>query len=83
VSKYNRCLLGFRDGLVWFGLVWFGLVWFGLVWFGLVWLFETGFLCVAMAVLKFSYRPGWPRTQRSACLSLPSAGFKDVHWHTR
>jgi hypothetical protein len=39
-------------GLVWFGLVWFGLVWFGLVWFGLVWFFETGFLCVALTVLK-------------------------------
>jgi hypothetical protein len=40
--------------LVWFGLVWFGLVWFGLVWFGLVWFFETGFLCVALAVLELT-----------------------------
>jgi hypothetical protein len=39
-------------GLVWFGLVWFGLVWFGLVWFGLV--FETGFLCIALAVLELT-----------------------------
>jgi hypothetical protein len=31
-----------------FGLV---LVWFGLVWF---WFFETGFLCVALAVLELS-----------------------------
>jgi hypothetical protein len=38
----------------WFGLVWFGLVWFGLVWFGLVWFFETGFLCVALAVLELT-----------------------------
>jgi hypothetical protein len=33
---------------------WFGLVWFGLVWFGLVWFFETGFLCIALAVLAHS-----------------------------
>jgi hypothetical protein len=51
---------------VWFGLFGlFGLVWFGLVWFGLVWfvcfvlfvLFcfsETGFLCVALAVLELT-----------------------------
>jgi hypothetical protein len=31
---------------------------------------KTGFLCVALAVLC---RPGWPRTQKSACLCLPSA----------
>jgi hypothetical protein len=37
-----------------FGLVWFGLVWFGLVWFGLVWFFETGFLCIALAVLELT-----------------------------
>jgi hypothetical protein len=24
-------------------------------------------------------RPGWPRTQKSACLCLPSAGIKGVH----
>ena len=47
------CLVGLV-GLVWFGLVWFGLVWFGLVWFGLVWFFETGYLCVALAVLELT-----------------------------
>jgi hypothetical protein len=26
-------------------------------------------------------RPGWPRTQRSACLCLPSAGIKGVRHH--
>jgi hypothetical protein len=31
-----------------------GLVWFGLVWFSLVWFFETGFLCVALAVLELT-----------------------------
>ena len=50
------------------------------IWFGLV--LETGFLCVALAVLEF-YGPGWPRTQRSTCLCLLSAGIKDVHHHAR
>jgi hypothetical protein len=49
----------FWFGLVWFGLVWFGLVWFGLVWFGLAWFwvfwfFETGFHCIALAVLELT-----------------------------
>jgi hypothetical protein len=35
-------------------LVWFGLVWFGLIWFGLVWFFDTGFLCIALAVLELT-----------------------------
>jgi hypothetical protein len=26
-------------------------------------------------------RPGWPQTQKSACLCLPSAGNKGVHHH--
>jgi hypothetical protein len=26
-------------------------------------------------------RPGWPWTQKSACLCLPSAGIKGVHHH--
>ena len=26
-------------------------------------------------------RPGWPRTQKSVCLCLPSAGIKGVHHH--
>ena len=28
-------------------------------------------------------RPGWPRTQKSACLCLLSAGIKGVRHHTR
>jgi hypothetical protein len=28
-------------------------------------------------------RPGWPRTQRSACLCLPSAGIKGMCHHDR
>jgi hypothetical protein len=50
------------------------------------WFFETGFLCVALAVLESwnsLCRPGWPRTQKSACLCLPSAGVKGVRHHAR
>jgi hypothetical protein len=28
-------------------------------------------------------RPGWPRTQKSSCLCLPSAGIKGVRHHAR
>jgi hypothetical protein len=46
--------------------------------------FETGFLCVALAVLQLTlYRPGWLRTQKFTCLCLPSAGIKGVRRHTR
>jgi hypothetical protein len=47
--------------------------------------FETGFLCVALAVLELSSlcRPGWPRTQKFACLCLPSAGIKGMRHHAR
>jgi hypothetical protein len=43
--------------------------------------FETGFLCVALAVLDLLCRPGWPQTQKSACLCLPSAGIKGLCHH--
>ena len=40
-------------------------------------LFERGFLCIVLAVLELNLcRPGWPRTQKSACLCLPSAEIK-------
>ena len=42
--------------------------------------FETGFLCVALAVLALC-RPGWPRTQKSTCLCIPSAGIRGVCHH--
>ena len=46
------------------------------------WFFETGFLCVALALSWNSLcRPGWPRTQKSSCLCLPSAGIKGVCHH--
>jgi hypothetical protein len=45
--------------------------------------FEAGFLCVALAVLNSLCRPGWPRTQKSACLCLPSAGIKGVGHHAQ
>jgi hypothetical protein len=37
---------------------------------------ETGFLCVALAVLELT-----PWTQKSACLCFPSAGIKGVCHH--
>jgi hypothetical protein len=43
--------------------------------------FETGFLCVALAVLELTLLPGWPRTQKSACLCLLSAGIKSMRHH--
>jgi hypothetical protein len=44
--------------------------------------FETGFLCVYSWLSWNSLcRPGWPRTQKSACLCLPSAGIKSVCHH--
>lgn len=46
----------------------------GLVWlwgiFCFVLFFETRFLCVTLPYWILLYRPGWPRTQRSACLCL-------------
>jgi hypothetical protein len=45
--------------------------------------FETGFLCVALAVLDSLCRPGWPRTQRSTWLYLLSAGVKGVQCTTQ
>jgi hypothetical protein len=41
--------------------------------------FEIGFLCIALTVLKLAHRPGWLQTQRSACLYLLSVGIKGVH----
>jgi hypothetical protein len=40
--------------------------------------FETGFLWVALLSWNSLCRPGWPRTQKSACLHLPSAEIKGV-----
>jgi hypothetical protein len=37
--------------------------------------FETGFLCIALAVLELC------RTQKSACLCLPSAEIKGMRNH--
>jgi hypothetical protein len=48
-----------------------------------VWFFETGFLCIALALWDSLCRPGWPRTQKSACLCLPSAGIKGVRHHAQ
>ena len=53
------------------------------VWFALV--YETGFLCTALAVLEVTL---WTRLasielRDLACLCLPGAGFKDVCHHTQ
>jgi hypothetical protein len=37
-----------------FGVVLALVFWFGLVWFVCLFLFETGFLCVALAVLELT-----------------------------
>jgi hypothetical protein len=42
--------------------------------------FDTGFLCSWLSWNSLC-RPGWPRTQKSACLCLPSAGIKGVRHH--
>ena len=44
---------------------------------------QTGFLCVALAVLELTCSPGWPGTQKSACLCLLRAGTKGVHHHAQ
>jgi hypothetical protein len=50
--------------------------------FFLFWFFEAGFLCVALSC-NLLYRPGWPRTQKSTCLCLPSAGIKGTCHHAQ
>jgi hypothetical protein len=44
---------------------------------------RQGFSVYPWLPLNSLCRPGWPRTQKSACLCLPSAGIKGVHHHTR
>jgi hypothetical protein len=51
--------------------------------FVFVFVFETGFLCIALAVWNSLCRPGWPLTQKSACLCLLSAGIKGVRHYCR
>jgi hypothetical protein len=48
--------------------------------FDLILIVQTGFLCVALLFWNSLCRPGWPGTQRSACLCLPSAGTKGVQY---
>jgi hypothetical protein len=47
----------------------------------------SGTLVLGVFFFFFSWnsfcRPGWPRTQKSACLCLPSAGIKGMCHHTR
>jgi hypothetical protein len=53
----------------------------GEFWVFFFWFFKTGFLYVALAVLELTLLSGWPRTQKSACPCLPSAGVKGMHHH--
>jgi hypothetical protein len=43
--------------------------------------FETEFLCVALADINWLCIPSWPQTQQSFCLCLPDAGIKGVCHH--
>jgi hypothetical protein len=54
------------------------LFWFGLVFRDRVSLYSPGWLS-----WNSLYRPGWPRTQKSTCLCLSSAGIKGLCHHTR
>jgi hypothetical protein len=47
------------------------------------WFSETGFLYIVPLSWNSLCRPGWPRTQKSTCLCLPSAGIKGVRHHAR
>jgi hypothetical protein len=45
--------------------------------------FQDSVLCVVLAVLELSLRPGWPQSQKSTCLCLSSAGIKGERHHAR
>lgn len=48
----------------------------------LFWFFETGVLCVSLAILENSlFNPSWSRIQKSSWLCLPSAEIKGVRHH--
>jgi hypothetical protein len=53
VFGFFVCLLG-SFVLFCFVLFCFVCFWFVCFWFGLVWFFETGFLCIALAVLELT-----------------------------
>ena len=49
--------------------------------FYFVWFLFVFFLVCLFFFLNSLCRPGWPRTQRSACLCLPGAGIKGTCHH--
>jgi hypothetical protein len=59
-----------------FVLVWLFLFWFG---FGFS---RQGFSVYPWLAWNSLCGPGWPGTQKSTCLCLPSAGIKGVSHHT-
>jgi hypothetical protein len=54
------------------------MVWFALLCFAFL---RQGFSVLPWQSWNSLCRPGWPRTQKSACLCLQSVGIKDVHHH--
>jgi hypothetical protein len=58
-------------------LIFIATFFFFFFWF---WFFETGFLCSLGCPGTHSVDQ-WPRTQKSTCLCLPSAGIKGVGHH--
>jgi hypothetical protein len=77
-KRYCYYAVSLRFSITYLGLVWFGLVWFFFFFFFLV--FQDR-VSLYSPECPGTYRPGWPRTQKSACLCLPSAGIKGVHDH--
>jgi hypothetical protein len=76
-QKFNKCKHSFSPCFFVFVVL---LVWFGLVWFGFS---RQGFSVQPWLSWNSLCRPGWPRTQKSTCLCLPSAGIKGVCLHTQ
>jgi hypothetical protein len=69
--------------------VWFGLVFvvvfffFSFLFFSFFFLRDRVSLCSPRCPWSSLCRPGWPRTQKSSCLCLPSTGIKGVYHHAR
>jgi len=51
------------------------------IWFLGIFFFETGFVCIALAVLQLSLDEAGLQLERSACFCLLRAGIKSMHHH--
>jgi hypothetical protein len=69
----SRLFWGWGLGVLFFGFFFFGFFFF--------WFLETGFLCIALAVLELTHSVDQAglELRNPACLCLPSAGTKGVH----